>query len=474
MSFYSSSAENKPISGVNVIDQLNVDNLNVRSIVVEEIFNVNQLNNVIITNSQINNTIIGGNNGEYSADGYFNILQAKNDVTFFSDVTFNGNNGDVYWNSIESQLEIQGCTVLDKIKICGNTISTFDNNFKDINIQPISSGNIIIPNNTKLLFGSLLDDSYIKKNPNNSLVINSNKSISINSTNVSINDPILSISSLNTTVLDSKDKGIEFLQNNTNNFFGYKQNSDRFVFIRNGNNNDEIFSGSFGSAQFSELYLTGNNKIATEYGDLYLQPTTGNNIIIPSNTHIAFGSTDNSIQSYNNNLYLKASSGIILESPVYSNNFDFNNGTLNNSTIGDLIPGPATFTDLSLQKGLFYSFERLNISQGNLSQNPNPNIIITMISVNENGEGYLSDSNLNIKDGTLKIILCNYVKENCKYTLFFNSDKLITPNPLNINNSPTRIIFKRRSQSVQLVFDSQYYSPTNGAWILLNSGAYIE
>jgi hypothetical protein len=57
--------------------------------------------------------------------------------------------------------------------------------------------------------------------------------------------------------------------------------------------------------------------------------------------------------------------------------------------------------------------------------------------------------------------------------VFFGTNKLITPNPLNSTAQATRITFKRQGQSAQLVFDAQGNN-NQGSWILLSNGVYVS
>ena len=54
-------------------------------------------------------------------------------------------------------------------------------------------------------------------------------------------------------------------------------------------------------------------------------------------------------------------------------------------------------------------------------------------------------------------------------TIHFGEGKLITPNPLNTSAQPSKLVFKRQSQSAQIVFDA-----VQSAWILIGSGAYVQ
>jgi hypothetical protein len=69
--------------------------------------------------------------------------------------------------------------------------------------------------------------------------------------------------------------------------------------------------------------------------------------------------------------------------------------------------------------------------------------------------------------------VCSSMGVGCSHTIIFGTNKLITPNPLNLSSQATRITFKRQGQSAQLVFDAQSNSG-QGAWILLSNGVYVS
>jgi hypothetical protein len=94
------------------------------------------LDNVIINNSEINNSIIGAN-GNNSA--FFSQVTTTGDITFF------GQSPDVlYWDSgggilnITGELKLKGCATIGNISICQNTISA---------VSPANGDIIFLPKN---------------------------------------------------------------------------------------------------------------------------------------------------------------------------------------------------------------------------------------------------------------------------------------------------------------------------------------
>jgi hypothetical protein len=230
-------------------------------------------------------------------------------------------------------------------------------------------------------------------------------------------------------------------------FFGFKLDTERWTFYDNAIIIDDVASGTLGNIEINTLYT---NQISgfTLLGDM----SAGNNI-------------------------------------VSGNNFKIEGGTINQTPIGQNGPAPGTFStivsnassklaQLELKDRLVMSFERLRFNSDESQFLPiDTGKVVTFFSVDGTGfQGASSTmSNFGVLDGTYKMIVCSKMGNQCSYTIHFpldgTSGTLIAPNPLNIDplQQPTKIIFKRQSQSVQLIYDS-----TSKAWILLNSGAYVS
>lgn len=208
-----------------------------------------------------------------------------------------------------------------------NGASSININSTDVNINAKSK--ILLPYNIPLSFGSTSNSISCDSTGNMTLkstkfIINSDVEINgttttIYSTVTNIQDPIISIGGVIGPVIDdNKDRGIEFKWNNgttsKTGFFGYKDILDRFVFIKDGTNTNEVFSGSFSDVQFGNGYFSNINMtngnitgiselsgglitIKTTTGNINLTPTSGSNVILPYTTKIGFGTTSNSISS---------------------------------------------------------------------------------------------------------------------------------------------------------------------------------
>lgn len=167
---------------------------------------------------------------------------------------------------------------------------------------------------------------------------------------------------------------------------------------------------------------------------------------------------------------------------ISGTNFSISGGSINNTPIGQSVASPGRFTtlantgqasiyNLKVENQFGLKFERYTLSStGVTTRSPNVDPTISMFSVL--GPNYTTSSGYmpttGVPDGTYKILVCSAMDTGCLHTIFFTAGTLITPNPLNAAIEPTRLVFKRRSQSAQLVFDL-----VQNAWILLGSGCYV-
>lgn len=127
-------------SGIGDFSNLTATTIKLPTDAVNSLMNGILLSNVIITNSEINNSIIGagGNNA-----AVFTSLETTADVTFTSIDQQNS----VYWNSVDAILQVNadfavdGCATISNIQICGNTLMPINTN-GDINIVPNRLGTV--------------------------------------------------------------------------------------------------------------------------------------------------------------------------------------------------------------------------------------------------------------------------------------------------------------------------------------------
>lgn len=85
----------------------------------------------------------------------------------------------------------------------------------------------------------------------------------VNSTVVTIDDPIFTLGGDGNGIDDSKDRGIEFKWNDGTNpkvgFFGYDEDTAKFTFIPDATNSSEVFSGSAGDVAFGTMTLNNTS-----------------------------------------------------------------------------------------------------------------------------------------------------------------------------------------------------------------------
>lgn len=229
-------------------------------------------------------------------------------------------------------------------------------------------------------------------------------------------------------------------------FFGFRMNTARWSFYNEATIANDIVTGEFGDIEINKLYTSEISGFALTGG-----MSGGSNRISGTNFDIEGGSIDNTA---------------IGQSGGAPGRFT----VLNNTSKASLV-------DLSLLSTFKLSLERFTLEStppGSLTdlsnRSPNVGVVLTFFSVV--GINFTSASGTmptaNVDDGTYKVIVCSGMGQGCSYTLEFPYGTLIAPNPLDPNHVATKVVFKRQSQSIQMVYDSD-----SGAWILLNSGAYV-
>jgi hypothetical protein len=239
--------------------------------------------------------------------------------------------------------------------------------------------------------------------------------LSVNTSNVSFSDPILTIANYTQTLSDPTDRGIEFPYTDSSGgtklgWFGYKRTLDAFTFIPNATNNAEVISGSSGNVFYSGLVvnnisITGGsfnagcgdilnvNTLTGCHGTINIMGTDnvnisadnilllpGNNVLLPLNKPLLFGSNGSYITGSTNGLsidsnktFLNSASTII---PI-SSTLSF--GTSASSSLSSNTNGVLNVI----------STNSINISSGNVYIPPNTGINLgstsNVISGNTNG-----------------------------------------------------------------------------------------
>jgi hypothetical protein len=326
---------------------------------------------------------------------------------------------------------------LNTILGCNGTVNISTNN-----ILLSGTSKVVLPYNTPLSFGTTSNSISADSNGSfvitamggsGTVVLNSNVQINGTTSNVystvtNIKDPILSIGGVTGPIVnDGKDRGIEFKWNDTTEsktgFFGYKNSLQRFVFIQNGINNDEIFSGSYGNVQFGNAFLTnldlqnGTISNVNTISSDRLNITSNNsinlssgNINIPFNSFLNFGSSNNSISTNTSgNLNIITSTG----------NVNFLMSTTGNSSI-------------NIPQNVYVNFG--SESSGNyLVQNTSGSFVINNSSGNINLEPKISSGSINIPTNNY----LNFGVNSTKNSLYSDGQQLVINGYSGININST-------------------------------------
>lgn len=221
-------------------------------------------------------------------------------------------------------------------------------------------------------------------------------------------------------------------------FFGFKHETERWTFYKNASIVNNVATGTLGSVQVDQL-VTNRISGFTLEGTL----AAGSNAVVGSNVQVSGGFVEGT------------PIGVLFAAPGRFS-------TLSNTV-------SASLANVTLQSSLAFNAERYSLSSAFPTRNPGISNVLSMFSVTgvnfTNACGTMPSTS--VADGTYKIMMCSSMGEGCTYTLYFGAGKLLAPNPLSSASQPTKLVFKRRSQSVQMVFDA-----VQSAWILV-TGAYV-
>lgn len=222
-------------------------------------------------------------------------------------------------------------------------------------------------------------------------------------------------------------------------FFGFDQSKERWSFFTDATISNSVVSGSTGDIDVNKVFTNKMSGYILEGG-----LSGGSNLISGTNFAVNGGAIN---------------STPIGATTAQSGRFT----TLSNTVL-------ASFTGVTLQSTLMYSLtDTYTLSSGGIQfRSPSSNTVVSMFKVT--GTNYTGSSgtmpSTSISDGAFKILVCQDMGVGCTHTVYFGAGKLIVPNPINSSSTPSKLVFKRKSQSAQLLFDGT-------GWILLNSGAYV-
>lgn len=352
------------------------------------------------------NEVITGTIGQFELGSAF----ITDSLTFLNSGNINMNCG-----TISNLNTILGCSGIVNI-IGSNNINVSSNN-----IFLSATSKILIPYNTPLSFGHTANNMSSDTNGNliitalngaGNIILNSNVQINgttqnVYSTITNIQDPIFSIGGVvGPTLNDMKDRGIEFkwfTGSTKTGFFGFQNNTQRFVFIPDGINNNEIYSGTFGNVQFGNGFF---NNLDTNCGTIsnlntiigcngYLNVKSSNinlettNLLLPFNSNIIFGNTQNAISvSTTGTLNISVNNGINL---------------LTNTTGSGFVNIPSnTSLNIGISKIIQDTTGSLNIINtfGNINLTPVSNGSLVLPTNNSIIFSGINNNNRIVSDGT--------------------------------------------------------------------------
>ena len=353
----------KPLKGNSLvldsanIGKLRLDQLDIPLESLQYLMTGLNLNNVLMTNSQIENTIIGKN---VSNEGNFTELITSSDV-----IMYNLDKLDfVSWDatnsifSIGGSFSVIGCATIGNIQICHNTISAINNN-GNINIVPNNLGTIYLTGPIQNVVNS--QGNYLTNLANGNINFLSSDYILFNSSYGfyqldTFSDQMLTTTNGDislTTEYNLTPKPINTIQNSG----GTAVSTIEYSNIRIG---DEItISGTNSNPNMDGIYIVTNviNKntflISTgnTFTGLLSNSTTGsilktpsNNINlnaavhvkIPSNIDLIFGDTTNNIYGNTGGLFITSLQNVNFNVPgkiEIPQNVNFQLGTSSNTNM---------------------------------------------------------------------------------------------------------------------------------------------
>jgi hypothetical protein len=254
-----------------------------------------------------------------------------------------------------------------------NNLNIIHNSSGTINVSSLhtniinTSGTTSISNNTTTLLSSTVNITAQNFTLSGSTT---SSTTTINTQNVKLYDPILTLANYTTGSTDGKDRGIEYKYTNTSGtsklgWFGYKSNSGHFTYYSDAINTNEVITGTLGQFALGSVVvenslsflntgninlncgtisntntilgcngvinvvgntavnLIGNANISISSANINLISNTTGRVLIPSNVPLAFGTTNNNINTDSSgNITITSNNGsgrIILNADVQIN-----------------------------------------------------------------------------------------------------------------------------------------------------------
>ncbi len=396
-----------------------------------------------------NNINFVNSNNSISSDGFQLIINGYQGIYMHSSTTSFSGDVNIIGSLSASNVDFE----LDKyILPLGTTQALHITSIT--NVLSNTNGNISITTSENHNFTN--GDSITIVNSNSSPLINNTYIVSFISTGnifyISSGSTLVSSGDSGTVKSNimtpqNKDVGIQINYYNNlftsgsagykNAFFGFINTSKRFVYYSEATISNDVVSGTIGNIEINKLF-TNNISGFTLDGNL----SAGSNQVSGTNFAINGGNINNT--------------------PIGGNTAQTGRFTSLSNTVS------ATLENVTFSSKVIYTLDKYTLNSATLpNRSPSTSICISSFSVS--GTNYTTSSgtmgSTSIAEGTMKMLVCSSMGTGCMHTIYFGSGKLITPNPM--VTDPVKLVFKRQSQSAQLVFNGT-------AWILLSSGCYVE
>ena len=444
-------------------------------------------------------------------DGYYTITDTPTQTTFKIQLPVDVSiptsltNGTI---TLQSDINL---TAKDFINVSVDTKVNFGgdqfisgNILGDIFLEPNTSRSVILSDNTYLQFSEIdtdkkigsdgtdiiLDTGLGKLQINGDLFVNGETTY-IKSTTLSITDPVINTGGSDILIADDqKDRGISsnyFSGGSPKlSFFGRSAATGNFTYIPDATNNNEVFTGLIGNADFASIEassLTLNGGSITNVNGI-----TGTDIVITGTNSISLVSPNLSTSSPLLNLNStpsivdKGTSFTYFDTSLKTgfsgwdtsqNAFTFLTNTTNTDgvitgTLAPVIMGESTIDgDLTVTGKILggISTERLTLTT--INGDPHATVNVTFVSVNTNNSVVFGNLISPGFDGFVKNIVISHLASGASYRIVCPSGILLDPG--SGTTAAKTLKFTSSGQGINMIWDN-----TLNAYIIINAGCSIE
>jgi hypothetical protein len=314
----------------------------------------------VTLNAQSQNTDTGIEYNTPSSMAWAGYKASSGEFAFYS-TAINTNNvitgtlgtirtGSILTNSVvfntQANIDLQ-CGTLGGVRTITSCVSGLDILSSTVHISSaniiLNSDTINIPSTSIVQFGTntIQSNTGTLQFESEKVIITGDLQVNGTTTNVystvtNIQDPIISIGGVIGPIIDDqKDRGIEFKWYDGTGFFGFKDATERFVFIKQGTNTNEVFSGAYSDVQFGDAYIDNLHLEGGISGsDLTISASVGVSILTPGD--IVLGANNVVIQNAltfgtNGSILLDSIGTLVVSNPVIS--FDTDTVLLNEARL---------------------------------------------------------------------------------------------------------------------------------------------